>query len=164
MTQPAYARDDADLLALCDEDRYGASGPGGQHLQKSQTAVRLTHRASGVQAICQDHRSRDRNRRDALRRLRLRLALALRGGADPEWVASRQRGTSLPVRDQASGYHLVVAVLFDRLTEHAWQPGPAARSLGLSTSQLVKVLAADKEVWQAVTRARQDLGLSPLRH
>src|SRR5437867_7061574 len=65
---------DPDLLALCDVQVHRAGGPGGQHRNKTETAVRLVHRPSGVTAEGKDERSRARNLSRALERLREKLA------------------------------------------------------------------------------------------
>jgi peptide chain release factor len=46
-----------------------ASGPGGQHVNKTETAVRITHMSSGIQAIAQEERSQHLNRKLAMSRL-----------------------------------------------------------------------------------------------
>jgi protein subunit release factor B len=65
--------DDA-LLAQCDVQARRASGPGGQHRNKAETAVRLVHLPSGVSAEGKDQRSRTQNMKIALQRLREKLA------------------------------------------------------------------------------------------
>jgi protein subunit release factor A len=66
--------DDAALLAECDVTTFRAGGPGGQHQNTTDSAVRLRHRPSGIVVICRGERSQYQNKAICLRRLRDRVA------------------------------------------------------------------------------------------
>ena len=65
--------DDDALLAECRVETFRAGGPGGQHQNTTESAVRLVHVPTGVRAIARDQRSQHRNRSLALARLRGKL-------------------------------------------------------------------------------------------
>lgn len=64
---------DAELLAECDVETFRAGGRGGQHVNTTESAVRLRHRPSGVVVTNSSERSQHRNKRAALEALRRKL-------------------------------------------------------------------------------------------
>jgi ribosome-associated protein len=65
---------EAALRAECEETFFTASGPGGQHRNKTESGVRLLHRPTGLLVTATERRSQAQNRGEALERLRERLA------------------------------------------------------------------------------------------
>jgi protein subunit release factor A len=71
---PPYATDRESLEREVEIDVFRASGAGGQHVNKTESALRLTHWPSGVVVTAQDSPSQHRNREIAFERLAQRLA------------------------------------------------------------------------------------------
>lgn len=150
-------QDDVELLRDCDEGHFRASGPGGQHRNKVETAVRLHHRPSGVSAQAVESRHREENRQKALRRLRDALAIQLRAPFDlkspklpPEFLAHRSTDGKLSVNAKNPVYPLIVATVLDALAAAEGSYAAAAQALGLTTSQLIRFLQSDPQVWRTV--------------
>lgn len=78
---------DDELLAECRVETLRAGGPGGQHQNKTESAVRLTHEPSGIVVTARDSRSQHRNRQLALERLRVALEEAAH--EDPPRIPTR---------------------------------------------------------------------------
>lgn len=74
MSDPVHIPDsEEDLLKECNVDTFRAGGKGGQHLNKTESAVRMTHLPTGTVVSCQDERSQYQNKRKCLLQLREKL-------------------------------------------------------------------------------------------
>lgn len=165
------ASDEA-LIAQCDVDRYRASGPGGQHRNKTESAVRLRHKATGVTAIGEDSRSQSENKLHAVRRLRAAIALDVREPVDlgsfvpsPRLAAFVAAGTApLGAKTKLTGeYWTSIAELLDLVVANNLEIGTSAQRLGITTGALSKLLLHDEAVARAINDLRRAKNMRPLR-
>ena len=91
---PEYRLPETDeaLLAECDVQVFHASGPGGQSVNTSDSAVRLHHRPSGVTVVCRRERSQLANKRSCLKRLREKLRELNEPPPEPRRPTRKSRG------------------------------------------------------------------------
>jgi hypothetical protein len=158
----------AELLAECSLQTTRRSGPGGQHRNKVETAVVLTHGPSGVRVEASERRSQAENRSRALFRLRLALAEQVRQPYDTaarpsELWQSRARGNKLSVSSEHDDFPTLLAEALDAIHAHAFEVSAAAVQLAVSTTQLVRFVQQAPESWRSINAERQQRGLRPLR-
>ena len=67
-------KSDEDLLAECDMEAFRASGSGGQSVNRTNSAVRLRHRPTGLSIVCQEERSQYLNKMRCIEKLREKVA------------------------------------------------------------------------------------------
>jgi peptide chain release factor 1 len=112
-------------------DKFSASGPGGQHVNKTQSAIRLTHYETGLVVSCQDEKSQHKNLAKALRVLKTRLYEAKRS-SDAAKRAS-ERKTKIGTGDRSEKIR-TYNFADNRVTDHR---------INLSLYKLTSILAGD---------------------
>lgn len=140
------ASDDETLSAQCRQDFHKASGRGGQKVNKTSSAVRLTHLPSGITVVCSESRSQRENRRIALKKLRKTAALSLRQEPDDAPDTGAQRETP-PSLSNPARYLPWLARILDHLYAGRLAPG-------YSASVLRKLLKRDPEVWRYLSERK----------
>lgn len=158
---------DEQLLQECDVQTYRSSGPGGQNRNKVETAVRLVHRPTGVQVVATESRSQHQNRLRGLRRLRVALALRVRGplpdGVPAAVAACIGRDGRLAVGRRDPRYLPCASAVLDVLHVHEGRISAAARHVGITTGNLSRFLTVDDDLMAAANGLRAGFGLAPLK-
>ena len=172
---PACLPED-DLLKSCQVTTGRAGGPGGQHRNKVETLVTVTHLPTGLCASAGERRSQIENRHAAVARLRLELAvhhrcpvpkgrgLAVLDGptASGLWV-SRVRHRRIFCNPEHWDFPAMLAEALDVLADHGYEPRRAALWLDVSASQIIRLIAECPPALVAVNSAHAAKGLHALK-
>lgn len=141
--------DDKDIRV----DIYHASGAGGQHVNKTASAVRLTHIPTGIAVAMQDERSQLKNREKAMKVLRARVYDQISSEAQSEYDASRKSAVGTGDRSERIRTYNFPQ---NRVTDHR---------IGLTIQKLDQILAGKMdEVIDALILADQAEKLEKLNN
>jgi hypothetical protein len=162
--QHPASQPDLSLLKDCSVKRTRGSGPGGQHRNKVETAIVITHLPTGISGQASESRSQNKNKTVAIERLRTNLAIAFRtekskDSATTELWDSRLKKRKIEISHKHPDYPALLAEALDFLHFYDSHPPAAAQTLGCSTSQLVKLIKRSPQAIAMVNSQRKALGL-----
>ncbi len=115
-------------------DKFCASGPGGQHVNKTESAIRLTHHETNIVVQCQDEKSQHKNLAKALRELKARVYDAKR--QEEEKLRSEERKTLVGSGDRSQRIR-TYNFPENRVTDHR---------IGFTIYKLDQIIAGDMQV------------------
>ena len=157
---------ETDLLKQCQSRRQRRSGPGGQHRNKVETAVVFTHLPSSIQGRASERRSQAENRKQALLRLRIRLALEWRGTSafplSSIW-SHRVQKKRIQIRSGHEDFPAMLSEVLDHLQQTEGELSSLTELIGCSSSQLIKFLKLEPQALTTVNQWRRQSGLNELR-
>jgi len=158
------ALDPQDFLSQCSLARTRGGGPGGQRRNKVQTAVRLVHRPTGLTVTATERRSSEENRKAALSRLRLKVAIDVRCPAGQAYQPSEmwrrrcRRGT-VSINPRHDDFPAMIAEALDVVATCGLDMAAAAKALNCTSSQLVRILKLEPSALALVNQKREQQGL-----
>jgi len=155
-----------ELRDLCELRFQRRSGPGGQHRNKVETSVHISHRPTGISVAASERRAQSQNLKVAWQRLRIQLATEIRrpwSSPSENW-RRRCRGRRVIINKQHDDFPTLLAEALDALAAADWHQRSAATALGCSTTQLVRLLSREPKAMATLNRHRATIGLEPLKH
>lgn len=156
------------LYAQCSMTRGRVGGPGGQHRNKTETLVHLRHVPTALEAHAGERRSPEANRRQALTRLRLILAVEHREPVPPGearsslWI-SRCKGGRIVCNPKHPDFPSLLSEAMDVVYACGLDVRKAAARLTCTMSQLVRFIARHPPALERLNRDRAARKLRPLK-
>ncbi|MBX3356045.1 MAG: peptide chain release factor-like protein [Phycisphaeraceae bacterium] len=161
--------EEADLLRQCKIEYGRVGGPGGQHRNRNDTATWIVHLPSHIEAQATERRSQAQNRHEAIKRLRRKLAVRARTVTSrdhhqvSELWSRRRQGEKMSVNPDHSDYPALLAEALDVVVARRFDVAGAAGVLGITMSQLTRLIRHEKHAFAMLNSGRQSVGLPPLR-
>jgi hypothetical protein len=158
-----------ELLKHCEITFGRHRGPGGQNRNKVETAVTIKHTPTGIDGFASERRRQFENRLNAIKRLRLNLAVQHRTPVNPvkhrpsELWERRRGGEKMSINPDNKDYPGLLAEALDVIVARKFDVAGAAGLLGITMSQLAKLIRHDKHAMAMVNEGRKDRGLPELR-
>jgi hypothetical protein len=155
------------LLRDCETRHERRRGPGGQHRNKTESAVVIRHRPTGIEGQAAERRSQFDNHRNAVKRLRLNLALGVRTeslaeAAPTDLWRSRCHDTRIGINEDHDDFPTMIAEAIDVLKSRNCHLPGSAEQLLCTPSQLVKLLKKEPRAFLWLNDERRKHGLSAL--
>lgn len=161
------------LLAQCVVGRGRSSGPGGQHRNKVETKALIEHLPTGIAAHASERRSPEMNRREAIFRLRLSLAVHVRTSPVPRdrwgdirsdlWRSRCGRDGIIRCNPAHDDFPAMLAEALDAAAASGFDLKTAALRLCCSMSQLLKLIKDHPPALEQLNRDRAERSLRPLK-
>ena len=161
--------EEQELLAKCEISTGRVSGPGGQHRNRVDTAVRIRHLPTEIEATATERRSQAQNRHMAIFRLRLKLACKVRAVTSrdehrpSELWARRRQGEKLPVSSEHTDYPALLSEALDVVIARRYDIAGAACVLGVTMSQLTRLIRHERHAFARINEGREAIGLTKLK-
>lgn len=168
MTIHPAALPEDQLWAQCHMGKSRSGGPGGQHRNKVETMVTITHEPTGIAAHAGERRSAEENKKVAFFRLRLALAVRIRlpvpiGDVRSELWRTRTGGGKISCNPEHHDFPALLSEALDMVESCKFDARKAALRLDISTTQLTRFVADHPHAMAWWNQHRQERKLHPLR-
>ncbi len=157
-----FLLDEQEAFKHCQEQSFSGTGPGGQHKNRVRTGIRLTHNVLKFTSECSQHREGKRNRREALRLLRLAIAYKHPFTFDELQVHWRKLPQSR-INTQNPKYPIWLMCVVSLWKEGQFELKGLKSQSHWSSSAILRQCARDSSLWQWIQTHRQKLNLKPFK-